>query len=187
MLAQPPRAGAGFLSGPKPLSGPSATIAGMAAISELASVTPREARAMARSPAALDAWMARVRMARPPAGFFGALALLAAEAEFADHEEKVARQAAAVRSEANRRRRDLGELRALVEGARDRIPPRMRAVAELCLEEGRSAAEAGAALAMSAATVRTHLQRLRAIARRNRPDEGAAPGARSSGVIGRHT
>lgn len=140
---------------------------------------------MMRSPDALSAWMERVGMRRPPSGFFGKLASLAAEAEEADYERLRARQMAAERSGPNLRRRDAVELRALVSGAADRLPQRLRQVAILCLIEGMSIAQAAAALTMSPNTVRSHLRRLREMAARNATAAAAAAGASARSRAGR--
>jgi DNA-directed RNA polymerase specialized sigma24 family protein len=63
------------------------------------------------------------------------------------------------------RRTDGAELREFVERAA-RLPPRLRDIASLCLDQGLSLTACAARLSISRETVRVHLRRLRALQRR---------------------
>lgn len=62
------------------------------------------------------------------------------------------------------RRSDGAELREFVDRAA-RLPPRLREVAQLCLEDGMSLRACAERLGVSRETVRVHLRRLRALRR----------------------
>jgi RNA polymerase sigma factor (sigma-70 family) len=126
-------------------------------------ITPDEALAMEEKPWLRAEWIQRHGdHGRPPPGFFGAVVRLAAEAREA---RQVAARAAGSKTRANRHRRDLERLRAFAAARGERLSPRQRQVAFLCLEQGMTLAEAGARLGISPVTVRRHLQRLRAMLR----------------------
>jgi DNA-directed RNA polymerase specialized sigma24 family protein len=135
---------------------------------ELQGITPEEALLMQRSDVRLSAFLERVGLKRLTPELSTGIFMLALEAEDAVHEAAAARQAATLETDANRRRPDTEELRAFVLDTGERLDLRLRLVARLALFDGLSNAKTAAALEISPATVRRHLQRLRAIVRCNR-------------------
>jgi len=133
----------------------------------LADLTPEEAAGLVGNDDAVERWLKRKGLTQAPPRFFGVIARLAFQVEEKQFDIAVARQRAARRSPANRRRRDLACLRFLVEKAGPSLPPRLRSVGHLCIVEGLSIAEAAKRLEIAPSTVRTHIKRLREIVRRN--------------------
>jgi len=133
----------------------------------LAALTSAEAVALKRSPDAAEAWLKSKGFTKAPPRFFATVARLVNEAQDKQVDAEAARHAAARKSPANRRRRDLARLRHLFDQVGRYLPQRMREVAFLCLYEGFSIAETARRLDIAPTSVRTHIKRLRAMERRN--------------------
>lgn len=115
----------------------------------LAALTPREARVLVDDIEALDAWFCKHQL--PYRETLGVLYTLADDDV---PPPPVARP----------NRRDTAALLAYVDRAA-RLPPRLRSVARLCLQDGATLDQAAAKLGITRETVRVHLRRLRAMQR----------------------
>ena len=115
----------------------------------LAALTPREARVFLDDLEAFGAFLSQHQLP-----YREAFAVIA-ELDF-DH----APPPPVVRSN----RRDTAALLAYVDRA-VRLPPRLRAVAKVCLQDGATLDQAAARLGITRETVRVHLRRLRAMQR----------------------
>jgi DNA-directed RNA polymerase specialized sigma24 family protein len=82
-------------------------------------------------------------------------------------EAEAQRRDAALTNDVNRRRPDAAALLAVFEECADRLPASLRLVAQFAVAEGMSISQTAAALGLKRNTVRSHLRRLRALARRN--------------------
>ncbi len=112
----------------------------------LAALTPKEARLFLDDPAALAVWLEEHQLRhRDVVGVLDDLTF---------HDEP---PPLVVRPN----RRDTAALLAYVDRA-VRLPPRLRAVARLCLQDGATLDQAAAQLGITRETVRVHLRRLRA-------------------------
>jgi DNA-directed RNA polymerase specialized sigma24 family protein len=155
------------------MSGRGFSVRGMDPLDEL---TPALAFALRSSEAELEAWLRRHDLSVPPRGFFGRIAALAY-----GHEEEQARRstAAARKTPANRRRRDLDELALFMEKNSDRLSSQTQQIYALCIGAGRPLREVAATLELSVPTVRYHLKRVREMVRRVRINRESYRAARS--------
>lgn len=115
----------------------------------LAALTPRQARALYEDREALNRWLGEHQLT-----FRQAIAVIDERMDEADAAPPVVRP----------NRRDTAALLAYVQRAA-RLPPRLRAVAALCLRDGATLDEAATRLGIARETVRVHLRRLRALQR----------------------
>jgi DNA-directed RNA polymerase specialized sigma24 family protein len=131
---------------------------------ELAGMSPREALWLRGNSDAIGAWLRQHGLAAVPRHFFGVVARLADEAESTDEE---ARRRAADATPANRRRRDLARMRHMFAHCERSLAPREREAFALCIDQGRSIAEAARLMDIAPSTVRTYIKRMREIVKRN--------------------